>query len=961
MSEINNKKSNISFGKLFLSFLLFFIIVIFSVSLNTSAKLIEENENRIESNMAFQLDSVITKTTEEGYVYTNLKKIIDIAQKENIESEKLAQTISDFYFKDKISAKFFFYKNNEFVKGFNYSPSELDFFKEILKYMSYDRNDPAFKEANRKTFKGLQEQFGPGNWLEDLKNHRDLICLFYYKNTQQYYYWNTYDNGLGIFFFTKEIPDFVTRLNVLKKNDNCSRIGGIAKDNKTIVKPDGINENQAMIAFIKSGKTGKSFIDSNDYYWYFQTAINSNKLFIANPINEEQNNFNNWANFIEKISAIFFIFVLILYLTSLLKLPPGKNLVSILDNLSIKFRIIGIFSISSIFPLIMAFIVGFSLLTDKEKVIEEAIISESLAGINNLENQYKVLVNKTIECGKELREAIKHEKLSEDLLKKYLNKYSISSTLVRFEVRDDEINTMLSLDDNQISGSTKVMDIIARITLKLHSPERLNSTKTNISPAELVSEDVLSTDELGLASIIRQRGKIWTFRIGPFPSLWYWDVYPELATGPAFISLSTLPIYGYKEHIKNYLNNSIISSDSFQLYAYINEAFYYPKVLPDKNKNLPQNQLAEIANIAFRTNKVVFRTVEIDGEPFWVTAKQEKSSFSLIFLHLINKKERLKNLNPFKLQLFLGGLFTLIISLSAAMFITRLVIMPIKDLSNGIEAIRFRYKNYNIPIRRKDEFGELAMAFNRVLSEMKDLEQGKIIQDSLFPHSTPSIKGYDIAFFTISASELAGDYHDYVELDDGRISIILGDVSGHGISASLAMAMAKATFNYAKDIKAKFPEELMDLLNTMFNKELKKRNKLMTLISMVLTPQTGEVIFDNAGQSYPGYYSNTTQKSEELKMPSLPLGGMKKRKKKPVTKIMQPGDAFIFFTDGIIEASSEKGEMFGYERFYSIFTEQMKNKVSSKEAIENIYQAVEKFREAGHRSDDISMIIVKKL
>ena len=961
MSEINNKKSNISFGKLFLSFLLFFIIVIFSVSLRTSAKLIDENEKRIESEMAFQLDSVITKTTEEGYVYNNFKKVLDIAIKEGIESKDLAQTISDLYFKDNITAKFFFYKNNELIKGFNYSSSEVEFFKNFMKYMSYNKNDIAFKEANRKTFKELQRLFGPGNSLEDFLYHKNLICLFYSKDTQQYYYWNTYDNGLGIFFLTKDIPDFVTRLNIIKKNDNYTRVGGIAKDNKTIVIPDDINEEQAMIAFIKSGKTGKSFIDSNDYYWYFQTTIDSNKLFLTNPITEKQNNFNNWANFIEKISALFFIFVLILYLTSLFKLPPGKNFVYILDNLSIKFRIIGIFSISSIFPLIMAFIVGFSLLTDKEKVIEEAIISESLAGINNLENQYKVLENKTLQCGKDLREAIKHEKLSDDLLKKYLNKYSISSILTRFEVRDSDINTMISLEDRQISGTAEVMDLIARITLKLHSPERFSSTKANISPAELVSEDVLSTDELGLASIIRQRGKIWTFRIGAFPSLWYWDVYPELATGPAFMSLSTLPMFTYKEHINNYLCNNIISSDSFQLYAYINEAFYYPKVFPDKNNNLPQNQLAEIANVAYKTNKVVFRTVEIDGEPFWVTAKQEKSSFCLIFLHLINKKERLKNLNPFKLQLFLGGLFTLIISLSSAMFITRLVIMPIKDLSNGIEAIRFRYKNYNIPIRRKDEFGELAIAFNRVLSEMKDLEQGKIIQDNLLPHSTPSIEGYDIAFFTISASELAGDYHDYVELDDGRISIILGDVSGHGISASLAMAMAKATFNYAKDIKAKFPEEFMDIVNTMFNKELKKRNKLMTLISMVLTPQTGEVVFDNAGQSYPGYYSNTTQKSEELKMPSLPLGGMKKRKKKPVTKIMQPGDAFIFFTDGIIEASSEKGEMFGYERFYSIFTEQMKNKVSSKEAIENIYQAVEKFREAGHRSDDITMIIVKKL
>ncbi len=153
----------------------------------------------------------------------------------------------------------------------------------------------------------------------------------------------------------------------------------------------------------------------------------------------------------------------------------------------------------------------------------------------------------------------------------------------------------------------------------------------------------------------------------------------------------------------------------------------------------------------------------------------------------------------------------------------------------------------------------------------------------------------------------------------------------------------------------------MDMLNIMFNKELKPRNKLMTLISMTLTPETGEVIFDNAGQSYPAYFTSSTQSSEEIKMPSLPLGGMKKRKKKPISKMMEHGDAFIFYTDGMIEASAANGEMFGYERFFSKFTEQMKQNISSKDAINNIFQAMEDFREPGPHSDDITMVIVKRL
>ena len=100
---------------------------------------------------------------------------------------------------------------------------------------------------------------------------------------------------------------------------------------------------------------------------------------------------------------------------------------------------------------------------------------------------------------------------------------------------------------------------------------------------------------------------------------------------------------------------------------------------------------------------------------------------------------------------------------------------------------------------------------------------------------------------------------------------------------------------------------------------------------------------------------------EEIEMPSLPLGGMKKRKHKAITKVMKPGDAFIFYTDGIIECSAENGEMFGYERFYKLFTDLMKNNKRASEALAVLHQSFEDFREQGPRADDVTMIIVKKL
>lgn len=955
MSEKQKKLNSVSFGKLFLLFLLIFIFVTYYISFQISVKLTEENEKQIESFIDSQLDSYIADSSEEGYIWKIYKNIIEIARGKGLESHELSDAISECKSKYKITSTFFFYKNEEFAKGFNYLSKDLIFFKNIIKHLLHKIDD-------KNTHNTFQRYFGAGSRITLMIVFKGLLKHYNLLETKQFYFWNSYDDGISVFFFTTQMPDYIERIKIILSENQNNRIGAIDSTNKRIVPPGIFSEDQALSAYIKSLKTSRSFVDINDYYWYFQTTNNSNKICFAIPKDSNINSFYNWAALFENISLVLLALIMIIFITSLFKIFPGKNTVDFLNNLSIKYRIIGILTISSVFPAIMSLIFGFSLLSDKEKVLEEAILSESLAGISNIENQYKVLLDKFHKVALELREAAKDKDFSVETFHKYLEKYSMDtdSGLTFIELRDGDVNSLVTMHDREISGIATTMDLICRIVLKLHSPKRINSNKLNISPAEIVSESVVSTDELGFSTLLRQRGKEWTLRSAAHPTLWYWDVYPELATGPAFICFSSLSVESFKRTIEDYFKNLHPASDSMQLYAYISQEFYEPKVQPHKYNSILEKQLLDIVQSAIKTNKVIFRTVNIDGKQFWITAKEEKNVRTHVFMHLINKEERLKVLEPYKWQLIISGIFTLFISLLGAWFIISLVILPVNNLIKGIEAIRYRARDFTIPVTRKDEFGKLAIAFNKVIKEFDEMDYGKVVQENLLPPDSPKINGYDIAYFNISASDLAGDYHDHAILEDGKMTLLLGDVSGHGISASLAMAMAKATFNYAQALKVKFPEEFMEMLNTMFNKELKPRNKLMTMITMVLNPETGEVIFDNSGQAYPAYFTASTKTSEEIKMPSLPLGGMKKRKKKAINKIMAPGDAFIFYSDGIIEASAANGEMFGYERFFSAFTEQMKLNIPANEAIKNIYQAVENFREPGHHSDDITMIIVRR-
>ena len=111
---------------------MFFLVAFYIIALQTSVKLSEENEKIIEAKMAARLDSLFSDTTEAGFLYNTFTPIINSAREYGIEDQKIAQAIQDCYFKKGIFAKFFFYKNNEFVKMFNGTEGDLEVFKDIL-------------------------------------------------------------------------------------------------------------------------------------------------------------------------------------------------------------------------------------------------------------------------------------------------------------------------------------------------------------------------------------------------------------------------------------------------------------------------------------------------------------------------------------------------------------------------------------------------------------------------------------------------------------------------------------------------------------------------------------------------------------------------------------------------------------------------------------------------------------
>ena len=192
-----------------------------------------------------------------------------------------------------------------------------------------------------------------------------------------------------------------------------------------------------------------------------------------------------------------------------------------------------------------------------------------------------------------------------------------------------------------------------------------------------------------------------------------------------------------------------------------------------------------------------------------------------------------------------------------------------------------------------------------------ELEVARALQLELLPRASPSLPGYEIAHSYRTANEVGGDYYDFVPLPDGRVAIVIGDASGHGMASGLLMAIANATLKLALDLDPA-PAKVLALLNTVMCRTGNRRS-FMTLFYGLLTPATGMLEYSDAGHPYP-LLRRADGTIVELGRGGLPLGIRSELPTTTETVDLEPGDSLALYTDGLPEAINRAGEAFGYER-----------------------------------------------
>ncbi len=256
--------------------------------------------------------------------------------------------------------------------------------------------------------------------------------------------------------------------------------------------------------------------------------------------------------------------------------------------------------------------------------------------------------------------------------------------------------------------------------------------------------------------------------------------------------------------------------------------------------------------------------------------------------------------------------------------------------------------------------GSLIVTFILLL-ELKDkllaqdrLLTGRAVQLALMPRENPAIAGWETWLYTRPAREVGGDLVDYLHVEN-HLQLALGDVSGKGIGAALLMAQAQST------LRAIAPRtDSLSVLVSELNSILRRDGlpgHFMSLVYLELTASSGKVKLINAGHMPPFVVGR--HRLEELPKGGAALGLMEVLSLDEQTVDVRPGDVIVIYSDGLTEARNVERSFFERERLLGVLASL--EGLSARSAGQRLLHAVEDFTEGAEQSDDLSLIVLKRL
>lgn len=238
----------------------------------------------------------------------------------------------------------------------------------------------------------------------------------------------------------------------------------------------------------------------------------------------------------------------------------------------------------------------------------------------------------------------------------------------------------------------------------------------------------------------------------------------------------------------------------------------------------------------------------------------------------------------------------------------------------------------------------------------QELETARSIQKSFLPQNIPQRPGWEIAAFWRPVREVAGDFYDFYPLDDGRLAVVIADVSGKGVPAALFMSLSVTVLRFAMGLNLT-PAALMDQANRTI---IAGQESTMFATAFVgyLDSQTGIMEFASAGHNFPLLYRAKTGRCETLQAAGVAMGIFQNVHFNCETTQLGPDDVLVLYTDGLTEAIDPDDEEFGEVRLENVLTQHAAR--PAQEIADQIVKEVTRFTQDEGIFDDETLVVIKR-
>ncbi|MGB9442728.1 MAG: SpoIIE family protein phosphatase [Desulfobacterales bacterium] len=342
-------------------------------------------------------------------------------------------------------------------------------------------------------------------------------------------------------------------------------------------------------------------------------------------------------------------------------------------------------------------------------------------------------------------------------------------------------------------------------------------------------------------------------------------------------------------------------------------------------------------------------------------------SIILVIHRIINNySDTLIAMEQLRWAIITNAVVFIIIGIFLTGLVAKNLSLPFGQIIQTLQEVRNGKFDKKIRVTSNDEIGYTGDVINEMTEGLKERDRirrslgiAKEVQQHLLPAVAPTIQGLDIAGQSIYCEETGGDYFDYLPVaknEPGKIKIVVGDVSDHGIASALLMTTTRAFLRQRASMTGNLNQIIADV-NRQLARDVEDSGRFMTLFFCEIDRPSRIIHWVNAGHDPAFAFDPDGGNFEELAGHSLPLGVSEKAAYREFQRKILPGQILLIGTDGIWESRNARGQMFGKERFCQVISAHARE--TAIEILQAVTDELNRFSHPLGKEDDVTLVVVK--